>query len=188
MRFDGRTGGVRPFFSPPGEAVQLPCGQCIGCRLDYSLHWAVRCMHEAQMHDENCFLTLTYSDEHVPSSGSLDKGALQKFWKRLRKRFPERRIRYFACGEYGERLHRPHYHACVFGFDFPDRELFMMREGIPLYTSEALAQCWPFGFCSIGDVTFESAAYVARYACKKITGEAASRHYERIDYETGEIH
>lgn len=168
------------------EPVQLPCGQCIGCRLERSRQWALRCVHEASMHERNCFITLTYDQDHLPKDGSLHKEDFQLFMKRLRKRYGSG-ARYFHCGEYGEKNRRPHYHACLFNFDFPDRELWTVRSGVHLFTSDQLRELWPFGFSTVGDVTFESAAYVARYVTKKITGPSAAQHYERIDFRTGEI-
>ena len=106
--------------------------------------------------------------------------------KRLRFRFGDG-IRFFHCGEYGENFGRPHYHACLFNFDFKDRVLWSERQGVRLYTSEALAELWPFGFSTVGDVTFESAAYVARYVLKKVTGEEAFDHYRYVDEITGQI-
>lgn len=157
--------------------VKVPCGQCVGCRLERSRQWAIRCHHEASLHRDNSFITLTYAEEHLPAGRSLDKEAFQKFMKRLRKRFEGRRIRYFHCGEYGARFQRPHYHACLFGLDFEDKKLWKVTNDVPLYTSETLQELWPFGFSTVGDVTFQSAAYVARYIMKKITGEEAAEHY-----------
>lgn len=149
--------------------VSVPCGQCIGCRLERSRQWAVRCMHEASLYSSNCFITLTFSDDYLCPSGSLCKADFQKFMKRLRKRFGKG-VRYFHCGEYGEKFSRPHHHACLFNFDFPDKELWSVRSGVRLYRSAILEELWPFGYSSIGDVTFESAAYVARYCLKTKTG------------------
>lgn len=159
--------------------VQVPCGRCIGCRLEYSRQWAIRCVHEAQLHKHNAFITLTYNDEHLPKDGSLDKTHFQKFLKRLRKELDKQgiKIRYYHCGEYGEQLERPHYHAIIFGYNFPDRKLFTIRRGVRLYRSEMLERLWPFGYSTVGDVTFESAAYVARYVLKKMTGDMAEEHY-----------
>ena len=168
--------------------VQVPCGQCIGCRLERSRQWAIRCVHEASLYEDNCFVTLTYSDEHLPADGSLDKSEFQRFMKRLRKRFHDSIIRYYHCGEYGEQFGRPHYHVCLFNHDFPDKKLYkVLHGGNKLYTSEILAQLWPLGYSTIGEVTFESAAYVARYILKKITGKGASEHYEKVNPNTGEI-
>lgn len=99
-------------------------------------------------------------------------------------RFLAPKIRFFHCGEYGEKNDRPHYHACIFGYDFPDKEHYKTRDGVKLYKSETLKKLWDNGFVTVGDVTFESAAYVARYVTKKITGKAAEKHYNRsIDGE-----
>lgn len=155
--------------------VTLPCGQCIGCRLDRSRQWAIRCMHEASLYTRNCFITLTFNDKYV--TDSLDKRDFVLFMKRLRKKFGQG-VRYFHCGEYGELLQRPHHHACLFNFDFPDKVLFSVNRGVPLYRSALLEKLWPFGFCTVGSVTFESAAYVARYVTKKITGKLAESHYQ----------
>ncbi len=142
-------------------------------------------MHEASLHDSNSFVTLTYADEHLPPGASLRKADFQKFMKRLRKRVG--RVRFFHCGEYGEELQRPHYHALLFGFGFPDRTLWSDRGTGPVFRSDLLESVWPFGQSEIGSVTFESAAYVARYALKKVNGKAAAAHYERVDCETGEL-
>lgn len=167
--------------------MQLPCGQCIGCRLERSRQWAIRCVHESKLHEENCFVTLTYDNEHVPSDFSLDKTEHQRFLKKLRKKFADKKIRYMLCGEYGEQFERPHYHACLFGIDFADKKLYSINNGNKLYTSETLNKIWGLGQCWIGDVTFESAAYVARYICKKVTGKNAEEHYKKTDMRTGEI-
>lgn len=183
-------------FSPkkadqPDDPIKIACGQCVGCRLERSRQWAIRCTHEASLHEENCFITLTFSPEHLEAREnpwSLDVRDWQLFMKRLRKRFGGN-IRFFHCGEYGEKQGRPHYHACIFNFDFPDKKLWAVKNGHRLYTSEILEELWPYGFSTIGDVTFESAAYVARYIMKKITGDKAEEHYKKrfIDEETGEI-
>ncbi len=170
------------------RSLQLPCGQCVGCRLERSRQWAIRCMHEAQMHTQNCFITLTYDDAHLPSDRSLHYRDFQLFIKRLRKRYPGRRIRYYMAGEYGENFGRPHWHACIFGLDFDDKKLWKRTAANSvLYRSRDLELLWPFGYSSIGDVTFESAAYVARYIMKKVTGKNAAEHYQEIDPDTGEI-
>ncbi len=167
--------------------VMLPCGQCIGCRLEKSRQWAMRCMHEASSHDENCFITLTYDDEHLPAFGSLDRQAFSLFMKRLRKHYEPQRIRFYSCGEYGDESGRPHYHALLFGFDFPDKVVFCKRGDHTCWRSPALELLWPFGLSELGSVSFDSAAYVARYVVKKVTGELADAHYERVDSSTGEM-
>jgi len=164
----------------PYDPIKLPCGQCVGCRLERSRQWAMRCVHEAQLYADNCFITLTFDDQSLharPNPWSVDVRDFQLFMKRLRKRFGAG-IRFYHCGEYGEKNGRPHYHACLFNFDFPDKKLWKITKGgCRLYTSDALAELWPYGFSTIGDVTFESAAYVARYIMKKINGELAEEHY-----------
>lgn len=114
------------------------------------------------MHERNVFLTLTYDDEHLP--GELQKKDLQDFWKRARHRFGK--FRYFACGEYGSKTLRPHYHALCFGLDFEDK--VVVGKG-PLFSSKALEECWAAGQVGIGQVTYASAAYVAGYVMKKAT-------------------
>lgn len=166
--------------------IQVPCGQCIGCRLERSRQWAIRCMHEAQLHESNCFITLTYNDQHLPEDNSLKVDHFQKFMKRLRKKFGQG-IRFYHCGEYGEQFKRPHYHAIIFGLDFADKQYHRDRNGYPVYVSQTLQELWPYGFSEIGTVTFESAAYVARYITKKVTGEQAQGHYGITNYETGEF-
>lgn len=162
----------------PGSEMQIPCGQCIGCRLERSRQWAMRCVHEASLYQDNCFITLTYDDEHLPKDLSLSVPDYQKFMKRLRKAYPDDKIRFYQCGEYGENYGRPHYHACLFNFDFSDKELWSIRGETRLYTSKSLNQIWGKGYCVIGEVTFESAAYVARYIMKKITGKDSEEYYQ----------
>ena len=130
------------------------------------------------MHDENAFITLTYDQEHTPWDKSLNKKHFQDFMKRFRSRISEK-IRYFHIGEYGSEGpgHHPHYHAIIFGYDFKDKTLWSTRDGHRLYTSEFLESLWPFGFSTTGAVSWESAAYCARYTLKKITGEEAHEHY-----------
>ena len=148
----------------------------------------MRCMHEAQLHTQNCFITLTYDNTHLPSDGSLHYKDFQLFIKRLRKKFGNTRIRYYMAGEYGENFGRPHFHACIFGFDFHDKKLWKRSpSGSMLYRSADLEILWPFGYSSIGDVNFESAAYVARYIMKKVTGHNSKAHYTETNAETGEI-
>lgn len=162
------------YFDMP---VSVPCGQCIKCRLEYSRQWAMRCMHEASLHEENAFITLTYDDDHLPLLGSLRKRDYQLFMKRLRSRYRDRRIRFYHCGEYGERSKRPHYHALLFGFDFPDKVPWTCREGNQVWRSSALEGLWTAGLSEIGEVTFESAAYCARY----MVGKFKSKDKEEVE-------
>jgi len=167
--------------------MTVPCGQCIGCRLERSRQWAIRCTHEASQYENNCFITLTYSNENLPHSMSIGVRPFQLFIKRLRKKYGSG-IRFYGCGEYGGRFGRPHYHACLFNHDFKDKKLWKeSKTGDHLYRSKQLEAIWPYGYCSIGTMTFQSAAYVARYLMKKINGNSAEKHYEYID-EFGEVH
>lgn len=145
------------------------------------------------MHEKNCFVTLTYNPAHLPAGGNLQYRDVQLFLKRLRKRYGSG-IRYFLCGEYGEQRTRPHYHVCFFNFSPSDlTPLSRNKLGQWLYTSEVLNELWSddkgesLGFVSVGELTFESAAYTARYITKKIFGSAAESAYEIIDLDTGEI-
>lgn len=166
--------------------VNVPCGQCIGCRLEKSRQWAMRCVHEMKQHEFNCFITLTFDDHHKHAQGSLVKSDFQNFMKRLRKN-TKQKIRYFHCGEYGEQLERPHHHAILFGYDFPDKKYFKRSRGNNLYTSEILNKAWQGqGYNLIGEANFETAAYCARYIMKKMTGPGADEYYgDRIpEYTT----
>jgi hypothetical protein len=200
--FQPASGG-RVYFAdkksnPSDKTLQLPCGQCIGCRLRKSAEWATRCVHEAQLHDENCFITLTYDEEHLPHDGSISKKHMQQFMKTLRKKLvedygSEKKVRFFGCGEYGDQLQRPHYHLALFGYRPDDLVLYTVREGVSLYTSDFLSARWGRGFVTVGELTFESAAYIARYVTKKIKVSEKSDpkyryHYEKMDPYTGEIY
>jgi len=162
--------------------MTLPCGQCSGCRIDKVEQWATRCMHESQMHDMNSFLTLTYSNEHLPEDYSVSKETMQDFMKRLRHELDPLRVRFFLCGEYGDENLRPHYHVLLFGYSFlGDRVHYKTgANGEKYYTSAQLSKVWPFGRCDFSDVNYKSAAYVAGYVRKKITGEKAPSHYLRV--------
>jgi len=152
----------------------------------------VRCVHEAQLHKNNLFLTLTYNDETCPKI-TLVKKHFVHFFKRLREHHfrqtgERKKLRYFMCGEYGEETGRPHYHALVFGLELPDlRYHKQTKTGLRLYTSGILENIWGKGHCLIGSVAFESAAYVAGYVYKKQTGDKR-KTIDIIDIHTGQIH
>jgi len=152
--------------------VSVPCGKCHGCRLDKSREWAMRCSHEAQLHDENSFITLTYNDEHLPrtkdGTPTLNPDNYVRFMKRLRERTPHR-ISFFHCGEYGDRDNRPHHHAILFGRGFADMYFWRKSGHYNLYRSEELETLWTFGHSEIGEASFESAGYIARYQLKEHT-------------------
>ena len=169
--------------------ITIACGQCRGCRLEKSRQWAVRIMHERQMNDpDKChFITLTYDDEYLPPLGSLVLQDWQKFARRVRKK--KGPFRFYHCGEYGEEKGRPHYHACVFGLELDDLVVQgKTKSGETAYQSDELEELWGKGFTQVGTLTFESAAYVARYIMKKINGkEKEEGHYNVINKKTGEI-
>lgn len=170
------------------SSFKLPCNQCGGCRADKARDLAVRVMHEAQMHEHSCFLTLTYSDECVPASFSVSKREFQLVMKRIRKEFGSG-IKYLAVGEYSDApSFRPHYHAILAGLAFPDRKVWRERDGHRVYRSAALERLWPHGLSEIGSVTSQSAGYVARYCMKKLTGELADAHYWRASPIDGAMH
>ena len=145
--------------------VYIPCRKCFECIQSYSNNWALRCCLEAKQHSKNCFITLTYDNEHLED---INVSAVQKFIKRLRKHFGAKSLRYFACGEYGENTRRPHYHIILFGVDFSADRMFLKRDkrGNVLYFSPTLMKLWKNGFHSIGDLSFESAKYCAKYMQK----------------------
>lgn len=185
--------------------VEIPCGKCIGCRIEYSRQWANRMMLELEYHDSAYFVTLTYNDDHVPralfsdlhtgeafESLTLCKRDVQLFFKRLRKAFPDDKIRFYLAGEYGSNTFRPHYHAIIFGLHLDDLQVFSKsKQGFCYYSSAKLQRCWSqvltgesyspndhnIGFCLVSEVTWETCAYVARYVTKKLTGPESS-YYE----------
>ena len=169
--------------------ITVACGRCIGCRIDKARDWATRCIHEAQLHDESWFVTLTYDDTHLPPGASLRPKDYTDFMKRLRKAREPSKIRFLQCGEYGGRNHRPHHHALLFGVSFPDRKPVpgSADEGKPRWTSEELNRIWSNGNTDIGVVNHKTAAYCARYILKKITGDRAETHYRFVDPSTGEV-
>lgn len=167
-----------------GTPTPLPCGSCIGCRLERSRQWAIRLMKELRLHDRSSFLTLTYDDKHLPvlpnGKQTLTLEDPQLFLKRLRDHFSPNRLRFFQCGEYGEKGSRPHYHMILFGEDFcKDRERIEdSPSGFPQWMSPLLTEKWGLGRAVIGEVSFESAAYVARYCLKKYSGKGKAFHYQ----------
>ncbi len=209
---DEVTGGLTFRREGTKAKMEVACGQCIGCRLDRARMWSARMVHESSMHEldgGNCFITLTYRDKavctrdelkggfHIPDDWSLDKKHFQDFIKRLRKARRFDKIKYYHCGEYGNRclhgfdlesigcplcnLGRPHYHACLFNCSFEDLCPYAVQQGVERFTSGELASLWKFGYVDVGDLTVKSAGYVARYIMKKVTGDLSSDHYTRID-------
>lgn len=169
------------------RTVTVPCGQCIGCRLARQEMWTVRCFAESKMHKHNSFITLTYDEENFPMHGSLTHRDWQLFAKRLRQKIGP--FRFFMCGEYGEQLQRPHYHALLFGVNFDDRTRYNgVYAKSAIYQSELLNGVWGKGQATIGEVTYASARYVAAYTLKlhRVLGDD-DLHYKRVCDRTGEI-
>lgn len=176
--------------------IQLRCGQCIGCRLTKQREWSIRAMHEAQMvsetvdpdtkkHGVNCFLTLTYDDEHLPEDRSLKLDHWQKFAKRVRRHHGP--FRFLHCGEYGPKTLRPHYHALIFGLDFTAGSATAPGNRTKrLWVSPDVTKLWPYGFHTIGPVNYTTARYVAAYTVKKALGKSKDSAFERVDPSTGE--
>lgn len=200
---------VKDFVFPPKdfqvrhryETLTVPCGKCIGCRLDYSRTWANRMMLELPYHDSAYFVTLTYDDDYVPvheylsnevdpdtgevigepvfePSLSLEPDHVQKFMKRLRRQqdyyYGNQDISFYFVGEYGSSTCRPHYHAIIYGLRLDDLQVFRVSDGNTTYRSSTLEKLWSFGFSSVGSVTWETCAYCARYMLKKQKGNTAA--------------
>lgn len=151
------------------DVLEIPCGKCAGCRIDQANDWATRAYLESTKYKKNAFITLTYNNENIPKNRTLIKRDLQLFWKRLRKSGED--IRYIACGEYGPTTLRPHYHAIIYNY-WPEDAVFFKKNlsNDYLFTSEKLNKIWGKGYTIIGHVTYETAAYVARYVYKKAFG------------------
>ena len=177
---------------------QVPCGKCAGCRRQRAIDWTTRMVHESQLHDTTSAVTLTYSDEALPAGGALKPSDFTTFLKRLRwersytipaldirgrkyRKRIYRPFRYFMCGEYGEKNHRPHYHAILFGVDFPDREPWMHTGKSKQYRSDSLSRIWPHGWALIGEANPAAIRYVAGYLNKKLNGQ------EPVSADTGLI-
>lgn len=199
----GRTGITFTHgMADTSRPVELPCGRCIGCRLDKARQWAVRMIHEAKTHRHNYFITLTYNDASLPLTvqglPTLRPQDFVLFMKRLRQHYARaeggdrsasplappgeketNRIRFYQCGEYGERTLRPHHHLILFNCPITDLKpvTTRARNAHTLYNSKTISELWGLGHTVIGGVTFETAAYTAAYVTKKITGPAAADHY-----------
>lgn len=172
------------------ELLQLPCEQCARCRSRQARDWTLRIMHEASLFQESSFLTLTFDNDHLPKDGGVHVKYAQDFFKRLRtwidRHGDGRKIRDFYCSEYGDFTQRPHFHACLFNFDLPDKTPWAGSGDLTRYKSELLDRLWGHGMTELGSVTPQSAAYVAAYIGKKHNGPQFDHLYERIDSRTGQ--
>lgn len=190
-------------YGPGAKIIDIPCGKCIGCRLEYARQWANRCMLEAKNSDHNYFITLTYDNDHVPVNIDYDfdkhkkigevltlrKSDLTKFFKDLRNHYSlnycfKKSFKYYACGEYGEHTLRPHYHICLFNCKyFDDMQLFYKdKSGFNHYTSAKLEKLWNKGLCEICEFSWQTASYTARYVMKKHIGKDAN-YYKLMNIE-----
>ncbi len=195
------TGGWTSAKKGNSQTLEVACSQCLGCRIDHSIMWTIRIIHEASLYSDqhgNSWITLTYRSAaecieqqyqnglYVPADYSLAPSHVSKFIRALRKKNLDHKIRYFYCGEYGE-LGRPHYHMCLFNHSFNDQQMFKDDEGLYTYTSPSLDDTWPYGFATVTELNYRTAAYTASYCFKKINGQRAHEHYLRCD-EHGEAY
>ncbi|AXH71911.1 MAG: replication initiator protein [Microviridae sp.] len=182
--------------------LHVPCGICLLCRNRYARDWAIRCWHEAQLHEcdcpglqcvdplrhrGNCFGTLTYDDDSLPKHGSLDKVAAQLFMKRLRKGIDPIKVKFYLSGEYGEKNKRPHYHFMLFGYRLERGVEVPSDSGFPVYESPELSEYWKHGIVTVGDVSFASACYVTQYIVNKKDKIARTYKKWNCDPDTGEL-
>lgn len=182
------------YYTDTGELVEqtlMPCRKCEYCLQVRSREWAIRCAHEASLHKHNSFVTLTYANQHLPEYGSLSLRDMQLFFKDLRYYFPHFELRYFYSGEYGDekRTFRPHYHIALFNLEISDKRYWKTehKNNNHYYTSPKLEEIWGKGRIVIGDLTYESAAYIARYTLKKKFGKQADSRYRRYHIPSGQI-
>lgn len=156
------------------NVLPLPCGSCLSCRLAKAREWAVRCTLEASLYDDNCFITLTYDDQHLPDDAKLHRVHIQLLLKKLRKLY---KIRYFGCGEYGSHTKRPHYHLIIFGWYPNDVDKFQ--------SSKLLTELWPYGFNRVDECNFQTCQYVARYTTKKVYSEEKTDEFLMMSLKPG---
>lgn len=158
-----------------GKTSYFPCGRCMSCRINRTSTWTLRLLYENYVHPEAVFLTLTYNEENLPQDNSLHKEHLQNFWKGLRQDLSSvnRKIKYFACGEYGDKNNRPHYHSIVFGLTDSEEDRELVKTN--------WRYCDSFLFDKkhkgIGTVTKDSMQYVTGYIQKKLFGDMAESKY-----------
>lgn len=181
-------GAIVRLWPPLGEEhLAIPCGTCIGCKSANAAAWGKRCEHEMTNWDHNIFITLTYDDDRLPIDGKLQPDDLTKFIKRLRRsagrstsnlqQTGSHTIRYFACGEYGTKTGRAHYHILAFNCDFTDRYNVGQNGEHVLYESDTLHALWGNGKANYGQATGASANYIAQYTLKKQRGRRTHERY-----------
>lgn len=182
-------------------SIQLPCGQCVGCRMRRASEWCIRLQHEFRMHDcVACFTTRTYSEANLPVDGGLHYSDVQKADRAMRR--AGLKFRHYTVGEYGTKpghpfmnifgqtsLGRPHYHSIMFGQDFRQDRVVIKRSGAgqEVFESPTFSKFWPHGFAVLADVTPASISYVSKHSFKKMTGREAPEYYSRVNALTGEF-
>lgn len=196
-----REGEKLVFTKPnaPATHYKVPCNYCLGCVIQQSIHWQVRIMHELSMHESALFVTLTYEPRKEPPNGDLNFEHHRLWIKRLRRAYPEVNLRYFTAGEYGGTNAHPHYHAIIFGLELPDLVVHdQNRFGQKRYTSEKMTALWGKGHVIIGEVSHQSARYVASHMEKALkdlggmwtqddNGIYVRTSYRTRDPETGRV-
>lgn len=178
------------------EQIKIPCGQCIGCRLDYSRRWADRCALEAsEAPVGSCwFVTLTYDPKFEDELKnkfdclSLQKQHLVAFNKKLLRywdyHYQHQGIRFYGAGEYGDLNFRPHFHVLYFNLPIFDlKQSFISKLGDVYYKSSVIENIWNYGFVDISEFSWKNAAYTARYIMKKQTGKQGKEYYQAADLQ-----
>ena len=186
------------------ESIDIPCGKCIGCRLEYSKQWANRIMLESKTSNNIWGINLTYNNDNIPIKHPIDletgevitsiecptlkEKDVQDFLKRLRmnmfRKYGTKSIRYAYAGEYGEQRQRPHYHLIVFNCPIKDlKEVRKSKKNFPMYESEEISKTWGKGLVTINEVSWDYSAYVARYIMKKQKGQGSKEYYDSIGRE-----
>lgn len=177
------------------ETQKIPCGKCIGCRLDYSREWANRGFLEAKCWKDNYFVTLTYDDMNLPTQEWLDTDDegnytrsirhplipedFTKFMKKLRKELGNG-IRFMGCGEYGTEGKRPHFHIILFNAKLPKESFYKPRiiNNEMYFQNTIIEKCWKKGLSNVSEASWNNIAYTARYITKKINGDMETEHYD----------
>lgn len=163
----------------------VPCGKCFECLQKQAKEWQFRLVQESKRYEHNSMITLTYNEENLPTDASVSRRDLQLFMKRLRKQI-KTKIKFFACGEYGSKGFRPHYHAIIFGYDFDDKQKFCFdKKGTQLYRSKLLEKVWTLGFSSVGEFTPESALYCAKYMQKMVDAKGKRKPFFQMSKGIG---
>lgn len=181
------------------EEITVKCGKCDTCKRQKAQEWAIKLINENKYHKESCFITLTFDNKILldKNSKAVKKyGAnagfvfkieysmkyFQKFIKRLRKKFPEKRISYFHVAEYGEKTHRPHHHAILFGINFNEdrKECQISKSGHPQMYSETLQSLWACGNTTLQDCNSNNIIYIAQYSLKKFKNNINNKKYNTL--------